>query len=65
MKRLGHFTGKIYDEQVDHATIGECCTLIDDNGAKDEVKIEEMRNKYQSQCKRYNCFGCPEARGEQ
>lgn len=51
MKRIGCFTGKIYDETVDISTITECC-VMNDNPTK--IDILEARLK----CEKCS-GGCP------
>ena len=57
MKRLGKFTGKIYDEDYDFSKCPECCLLISEEEAKDENFLREARFANYLSCA--GCFGCP------
>lgn len=57
MKRLGYFTGKIYDESIDTATIQECCLSLTEEQAKDEDFIQ--KKNFENKMKCITCFGCP------
>lgn len=59
MKKLGFYTGHVYDPSDD---IQECAIAITDEQAKsvaDQNKIYEVQHK---NCK--GCYGCPTSRGE-
>ena len=57
MKRLGKFSGKIYDESYDIDLIEECCLLISDEQAENEEFIRSQRVKNLLICAQ--CYGCP------
>lgn len=57
MKRLGLFTGKIYEDGYDAALIEECCLCLSDKQAEDAAFVEQMRTKSSEKCAR--CMGCP------
>jgi len=59
MKRLGKFTGTIYDENYDFSNCPECCTMITDEQEKDENFIKEKHTKDLLTC--IGCNGCPAA----
>ena len=60
MKRLGKFTGQVYDQaDFENGKIHECATLITDDQANDEKFIEEHHLTDLMAC--VKCFGCPEA----
>lgn len=59
MKRLGHFSGKIYDENYDTNLIEECCLLIPDELAEDEEYLHSKHAKHLLIC--VQCRGCPMA----
>ena len=40
MKRIGMFTGKIYDENVDVSTIEECCVMCGNPTEKDIARAK-------------------------
>ena len=40
MKRLGKYTGNIYDENFDTSKINECCLLIKDEDAENKEYID-------------------------
>lgn len=56
MKRLGKFSGKIY-EYDEIKTIEECCLCITDEQANDEEFISNYRSKSLLDC--IGCNGCP------
>lgn len=60
MKRLGFYTGRVYDESVDVKDIKECC-LVFESGNEEFVmrKSEELKRKH---C--IGCFECGEAAEE-
>lgn len=56
MKRMGLYTGNIYDDSVDPETIKECCVNLNQNDLKDEELIVRMRKSCD------DCIGgCPES----
>ncbi len=57
MKRLGKYSGKIYDENYNLSQCEECCTVITDEQANDEIFIHEQRLKDSLTCLCCNC--CP------
>ena len=58
MKRLGKYTGKIYDEDYDFSNCPECCLCLTKEQEKDEQYISNMRVKNTIDCA--TCFGgCP------
>lgn len=57
MKRLGKFSGKIYDEQYETRDIKECCQIITDEQAGDEKWVEERHLEHLKTC--VTCFQCP------
>ena len=60
MKRVGFYTGKVYPDDVDAATIGECCTFIPKEDEEDEEKIQLLRLRGKINCSQ--CPGeCPES----
>ena len=59
MKRLGKYTGKIYDNNEEAKYAGECCTIITDVQANDDKFIENHHRKDLMNCF-FNCGGgCP------
>ena len=60
MKRLGLFTGKVYNDNCDLSIVKECCLLISDKQASDDAFIQREHAKYSKKCAR--CMGCPEAK---
>lgn len=58
MKRLGKFTGKIYDES-EIVNMGECGICITDTQAEDEKWIKTTHLKSLTEC--VKCCGCPTA----
>lgn len=59
MKRLGKFTGQVYDENFDTSNIKECCTLITDVEANDDDFIDRHHVSDLMDC--VICLGCEEA----
>lgn len=61
MKRLGKFTGKIYNEEdfITHK-INECCLLITKEESNNEKFIKDTYERLHKDCD--GCNGCPEAR---
>lgn len=56
MKRLGIYSGRIYNEdQV--KDMEECGAMISDEQATDKEWIANEHSKHIGQCS--NCFGCP------
>ena len=45
MKRLGKFTGKIYDDDFDFSKCLECCVCISPEQANDEKFIADRHTK--------------------
>lgn len=60
MKRLGKFSGQIY-EWNEGRTMPECGTIISDEQANDEEFISKHHVKDLLDC--VKCFGCPKANG--
>lgn len=56
MIRIGKFTGRVYDKDVDVSTIGECCINVDERSA---LKDELLSQKFPMSCCS-ECRGCPE-----
>lgn len=50
MKRLGMYTGKIYDEDYDRSKIKECCVLLSDEYAENEAYISLLKAKNALRC---------------
>ena len=61
MKRLGVFSGKIYDEDYDTNKIEECCFLITSEQAQDK-DFCKVKIKRKNVC--LNCMGCPVSQKE-
>lgn len=60
MKRVGFYTGRVYPDDVDAATIGECCTFIPKEDEGDEEKIQLLRFRGLVKCAQCP-GGCPES----
>lgn len=58
MKRLGKFSGKVYEES-EVASMTECGVCITDEQANDEEFINKHHLQDLMDCVR--CFGCPTA----
>ena len=61
MKRLGKFTGKVYEEVYDFSKCHECCRQISDEQATDDDLVRNLHFEDLKDCIR--CFGCPAAQG--
>lgn len=59
MKRLGKFSGKIYDED-DIEYMLECCRIIPDDKINDKGYIDDMHIKDLLFCEQ--CMSCPRSR---
>jgi hypothetical protein len=60
MKRLGIFTGRIYDEEDFWADcIKECCRVLKDEEAEDISVITSVYTREHINC--IGCNGCPES----
>lgn len=59
MRRLGKFTGKVYDENYDFSNCPECCVLITEAQANDEQFVSEHHLTDLMDC--ISCRGCPAA----
>lgn len=60
MKRLGKFTGKIYDDNYNFELCPECCVCISDDEAENDSFLSERHNKDLLEC--LNCMSCPAAK---
>lgn len=61
MKRLGMYSGRIYNEdQV--KDMEECGVMISDEQANDKEWIANQHSEHIGECS--NCFGCPLANRE-
>lgn len=56
MKRIGFFTGKIYDENHDVSKIGECCLMFSEDSCS--IDHKELKKRCDG------CHCCPESRKE-
>lgn len=56
MIRIGKFTGRVYDKDVDVSTIGECCMNIDE---RSPLILEVLSREFPMSCCS-ECRGCPE-----
>ena len=56
MKRLGMFSGKVY-EKSEVENMEECGLCITDEEANDKEWIKNKHDEHIAQCS--NCFGCP------
>ncbi len=59
MKRIGRFTGKIYDEK-EVLRINECCDVISDAQANNSEWVKERHKEYMVKCSK--CMSCIEAK---
>lgn len=60
MKRLGIFTGRVYDEHYDLNKIKECCREISDETANNPNLVRFIYLTKHENCE--GCFGCPASR---
>lgn len=61
MIRIGFFTGKLYDDTVDPASIKECCQILNykEPNFEDEDLVLWKRKNLKERCT--GCFGCEES----
>lgn len=59
MKRLGKFTGTIYNEDYDFSKCPECCDVLTDSQANDSAFIEAKKLSNRAICT--FCMACPAA----
>lgn len=57
MLRIGKLTGKVYDENVDVSSIGECCVMVKKEDLDKELTRWKISNALGG-CEL--CRGCPE-----
>lgn len=62
MRRVGNFTGKIYDADYDFAHCPECCTMISEDQLSNEGFLQNLRQNNILKC--LSCAGCPAARNQ-
>lgn len=60
MKRLGKYTGKIYDDDYNFEMCPECCVCISDEDADNEDFVSERHSKDLIGC--VSCMGSPAAK---
>ena len=61
MKRLGMYSGRIYEEN-EVENMKECGVMLSDEQIDDEDHLEFMRRDYRAGC--LICRGCPESQKE-
>lgn len=59
MKRMGKYTGTIYDEDYDFSKCPECCVCIPDDKLNDEEYLKNLRTKILVDCAISCPGGCP------
>ncbi len=61
MTRIGFFTGKLYDETVNPASIRECCQILNfkEPILENEELVIQKRKVLKERCA--GCFGCEES----
>lgn len=64
MKRLGFYTGKLYDSSVDPSTIKECCQILNykEPILDDEELVVRKRLELKQRC--IGCNDCEESQKE-
>lgn len=55
MKRLGLYSGRIYDSGDDYSE--ECCKVLTEEQANDEKWLDDQRLINSFKC--MGCYGCP------
>lgn len=55
MKRIGFYTGKLYDDSIDVSTIKECCQVL--NFKEPISEYEELVIRKREELKK-RCIGC-------
>ena len=63
MKRLGKFTGTVYNEDYDFSKCPECCDVLTDSQANDSAFIEAKKLSNRSTCT--FLYGVPGGNGKQ
>lgn len=58
MIRIGKLTGKVYDENVDVSSIGECCSVVKNEELDAELSKWKISKILTNDCEL--CRGCPE-----
>ena len=58
MLRIGKLTGKVYDENTELSTIGECCVMVEKENLDEELKRWKLTRMINNDCDK--CRGCPE-----
>lgn len=54
-KRLGYFTGRVYDDN----TALECCAILNERTARSVALQNRLFEQIHKNCK--GCYGCPES----
>lgn len=57
MRRIGKFTGVIYDEDYDFSLCQECCICVSEKDINDVDYIRDLKIRNQIDC--IMCRGCP------
>ncbi len=62
LKRLGFYTGKLYDSSIDPASIEECCIILHykESIREDDEVVLNKKKILKERC--VGCFGCGESR---
>lgn len=62
MKRLGLFTGKVYDSTMDKCNMKECCLVLPTDTDISDDDIKTMYEMHHKTCIEMNCHQCEESR---
>lgn len=58
MFRIGKLTGRVYGEEIEPSSIGECCITVNRKEDLDEELKDGKLKKLSNDCE--FCRGCPE-----
>lgn len=64
MLRIGKLTGKVYDENTELSSIGECCVMVREENLDEELKRWKRRKMAETISDCDECRGCPEYQRE-
>lgn len=56
--RIGKLTGKVYDDNVDVSSIGECCIMVQKEELEAQLTKWKLTKIIHDDC--VDCRGCPE-----
>lgn len=63
MRRIGKFTGTLYDENYDFSLCTECCSCVSERDINDVDYMHELKIRNLISC--LTCRGCPSSQMEE